>query len=84
MERLTMTARVMSAHLHSHPEPLEEGAEIVAHKDVGRSMGEAVRSHDIYACYNCPKEIWPYCKYRRRAKFMSNLDQWMKCLHVKR
>ncbi len=44
---------------------------------VGRSGGEAVRPHDIYACYNCPD--WPTCKYRRRAKYMSNLDQWTKC-----
>ncbi len=53
----------------------------MAHKEVGRSGGEAVRPHDIYACYNCPD--WPHCKYRRRAKYMSNLDQWIKCPNTK-
>jgi len=46
------------------------------------STGEAVRPHDIYACYNCPETIWPYCKYRKRAKFMSNLDQWTQCPRI--
>ena len=51
----------------------------MAHKNVGRSKGEVVRPHDIYACYNCPEDTWPYCPYRKRAKYMSNLDQWTKC-----
>jgi hypothetical protein len=55
----------------------------LAHKKVGRSIGEAVKPHDIYACYNCPEDTWPYCKYRRRAKYMSNLDQWTQCPRVK-
>ena len=51
----------------------------MAHKNVGRSKGEAVRPHDIYACYNCPEDVWPYCHYRKRAKYMSRLDQWIRC-----
>ena len=55
----------------------------MVHKDVGLSEGEAVRPHDIYACYNCPEDIRDHCKYRKRAKFMSNLNQWTKCPLVK-
>jgi hypothetical protein len=54
------------------------------HKEVGQSEGEAVRPHDIYACYNCPENIRAILKYRKRAKFMSNLDQWTKCPCVMR
>jgi hypothetical protein len=45
-------------------------------------MGEAVRPHDIYECYNCPEEFRDHCKYRKRAKFMSNLDQWTRCPYM--
>ncbi|MGD0804431.1 MAG: hypothetical protein ABSA11_10210 [Candidatus Bathyarchaeia archaeon] len=55
----------------------------MAHKEVGWSEGEAVRPHDIYACYNCELNKITPCRYLRRAKYMSNLDQWTKCPRMK-
>jgi histidinol phosphatase-like enzyme len=47
-------------------------------------LEEGIKLHNIYACYNCPREVNWNCIYRRRSKTMSNLDQWINCrlLHV--
>ena len=46
----------------------------------GIEMSEGrVKLHNIYACYNCPREISWNCTYRRRSKTMSNMDQWINC-----
>ena len=37
------------------------------------------RPHDLYACYSCPENIRVGCRFRRRAKYMSCLDQWIYC-----